>query len=415
MEIKASAAGSAKYNITAYTFKYDGLNKLTWQTATEGIADIIPGQEITAGNAKVTFTVDGATTKNSSEAITAKLKGSSAESPEISIDSEKITTVRGTKTITVDLSGNTLSADTYTLTLSVPADRLERDIERYITETNTTAVTFEVTTKEVTLGTPTPTSTTFTSGTALPVGGYTITFPVTGIASLSSDEGKKPTATITPAAEGAATVDGITATVTAESVEGSVSNVVVTLTGTPIATEDTEYTLTLTIPAAGITVKTGYADSTAALTQTFTFKVTTTTPITATSGRENTLVATQGETLPDNTKLTVEVTGASDMTINGIQVIAFQGDAEAAFTIDTEKTTFTSPTGDNKTGTLTITLKGTAPILSTTATGATRENGLKVVIPQAAFTPMDGYTVPTGGITVNDFKAVLNPATSAGA
>lgn len=395
VEIKASSIGSSKYNITGYTYKHNGINKVTWQTGTNGIADIIPGTTIGAGTASVTFTVDGATINNRAEAITAKLNRGSAESSEIDV-TDKIAISTDKKSITVDLAGQNLSVGDYTLTLSVHGYRLDASTNRYAPKNDTVTATFTVATRPVALGeTTTSTLPKIESEKTVPDGAV-ISFPVTGIASVTG-----ATATISPSGS------GITADVTTEGSGGSVSNVVVTLGGTaPTVTAETTYTLTLTIPSGGITTKDGYTTS-GDLSQTLTFTVqpASVPEVTVTGGGSLELKA--GEEIPADKTITLYVTGASALTTSGIKVIAFQSGYEVEITSTGVFTT--SATG----GTLVLTFSGTAPIPEDGKL-ALYSNGLKVVIPKENFTAMAGYTVPSEDIVLDEFKFVLNPASTSG-
>lgn len=409
VEIKASGTGSSKYDITPYTYRYDGLNKVTWQATTEGTEDIIPGTEITAETAKAIFTVDGATTNNREEEISATLQGAT-QSEAIPVPSSNITTVSGSKTVTVDLGGLRLPADTYTLTFKVHGYRLDTEGNRYAPETDTVTTTFTVTEKLVAMGKPTSNFTEITSGATLPTGNdvLSIAFPMTGVTDLARSGENAPDVTITPTGSGIGTLIGLTTNSTGG------KDVYVELRGTkaPTVTEDTTYTVTLTIPKAGITVVPGYTDpepTTADLTKTFTFTVKpapTTTPVTA-EGNGDTVILTAGAAIPTGTTLTLDITGASALATENIKVFAFQGDYSVEIT---SSAVFTEPTEGN-TGKLVLTLSGTAPEI---ADGGLSYggNGLKVVIPKEAFTPMDGYTLPSDNITVRDFKFALNPATT---
>lgn len=405
VELKASATGSSKYDITPHTYTYNGLNKVTWTTGIEGTDLIIPGTAIGAGKVKATFTVNDATINSRSEEIKATLKGSSAESSEITIDSSKITT--SGSTVTVDLGGKSLSADTYTLTLSVHPYRLEiTNGNRYAPNPSTASVTFTVANKEVTLGNLSYNGAIeFTSGASINSGsGFSASFPATGIASLS---GGGPTAIITPKVSGSPAASDITTNIYADPQPDNAQNVVVALGGTaPTVTEDTEYTVTLTIPKEDITPATGYNAPTADLTKTFTFKVKpvpTTTPITITANTDTLTISSIADgKIANNLEIEFTVTGGVSANTSGITVVASQSEYSHTFTLTNENITFTEQASE---GTLKISLRGcTAPDLDK----FTDSGGFTVTIPKNTFKPIAGYDMPDNDWTFNRFKLVIS-------
>lgn len=359
VEIKASSTGAGKYSITGYTYEHGGIHKVTWQSGTDGIADIIPGTTIGASTASVTFTVDGATViGDSSCQITAKLTGSSYEQE---IESSRISPAIGSNTVTVDLQGLTLPAGEYTLTLNVPGYWLESATNRYVTATETATATFKVENKPVTLSGTTDTSPTFTSGVEV-AAGTTVSFPVTGIASVTG-----ATATIEPSGS------DITA-----GIELVGNAIVVTLSGTP-GTAAT-YTVNLTIPSGSITPMTGYTVS-GDLSQSFSFTVKpvpTTIPVTvavATPTDWNVQVA-PGDDLTESPKIiTFTITGVAAMDTSKVTVTTLSSLSASASFAD---------------GTLTITLTGSVPADAFETGGQ-----LAIKIPKEAFTGyVDGYGDP---------------------
>lgn len=407
--IEASSVGASKYSIEKTTTTLATPKTLQWSATTSGAESIVPNAAIPEDGAKVTFTVTGATFNSMSTNIGAKLQANTPESSEsIIINSLNIAPTIGGNTITVDLVGQSLSVGTYTVTLTVDKSLLNLNVPYVADEISTATTTFTVTEKLVAMGEPTSKFTEITSGATLPTGSdvLSITFPMTGVKSFAETGENAYDVTITPTGSDIATLIGLTT----NSMGGK--DAYVELRGTaPTVATDTEYTVTLKIPKAGITVVPGYTfpeSTTADLTKTFTFTVKpapTTTPIRVQSTTYDTVEITAGAAIPESTTLTLNITGASALTTSGIQVIAFQN----GNSVEISNTGVFTPNTTG--GTLVLTLSGTAPTISDTGLSS-GSNGLKVVIPKEAFTPMDGYTLPSKNITIQDFKFVLNPATT---